>query len=378
VRIEQAFTPAPSPESLRKAGASRRNSALAPFAPRLVRTAASQKIVRLGTDVDLTQLPGPSTLPPESHRAVTAAVLVSRDPNTGDSVIGHATLTIRSPNELAVRWEPLDRLAQVFESYRERRERMPLAAAVGGHPARLLAAMANPPFPVDRDCLAGILASGPLESVRGRTLDVEVPAEADFVLEGTIDTAAAMVESGPIVTPTCGLAASRSVPVLSVDALTRRANPVMPVIPPGDGGGEWAMITRTMHRLLLPLTRLVVDELVDCNLPECGRGRTMAWVSVRKSDAESARRTARALWELPGTRFCQFMVLVDEDVDVDNGQEIWAAKGRNARCRQDVFMEEGPPDPWAGDEEAGLPCRRLAFDATTKTDRPVIVPEECE
>ncbi|NLE38876.1 MAG: UbiD family decarboxylase, partial [Pirellulaceae bacterium] len=288
---------------------------------------------------------------------------------SGEPVVGHAVASIRSRDELAVHFEPLDFLAGLLDAYRRRGEPMPLALALGGHPARLLAAMASTPFPVDRDCLAGLLRGRPLDNVRGRSVDLEVPAEADFVVEGAIDPAAVPVETGPIFTPLAGMAASRPAPILRVAALTRRANPVVPVILPETLASEWTVITRTMHRVLLPLTRLLIDELADCNLPEFGMGRTMAWVSIRKKDDQIARRVARALWDLPGTRFCSLMVLVDEDVDVDDGRQIWAAKGRNIDGGRDVFMEAGPPDPWANGKAAGQPCQRLAFDATSKQGR---------
>ncbi|MBN2218321.1 MAG: UbiD family decarboxylase [Pirellulales bacterium] len=337
------------------------------FAPRAAKIGACQKVVRLGEDVDLTRLPVPRGPAGQNYPVITAGQLVSRDPVSGRLLVGHAELSIRSGRELAVHWSVHDPLAGLLTVYRRRGEAMPLAIVLGGPPSCLLAALAPLPLPVDRWALAGLLAGRSLDVVRCRTLDLEVPAEAELVLEGTIDPAAANVETGPLAVPEGRLAASRPAPIMRVGALTHRANPVFPAMIHGAGSREWVSIVRAMQNILLPLLRIAIPELSDAHLPECGHGRRLAWVSIRKSDdsAAAARRVARSLWELPATQFCRLMVLVDESVDVHDPQQVWAAVAANMEPRRDTILDDGPPDPW--DPGAGAAtCPRMALDATVK------------
>ncbi|HLA84400.1 MAG TPA: hypothetical protein VJL29_06375, partial [Thermoguttaceae bacterium] len=178
----------------------------------------------------------------------------------------------------------------------------------------------------------------------------------------TIDPAAAEIETGPVATPLGHAAPSRPGPVLRVGSLTHRANPVLPAVVHGDSSREWVAIQRAMQRILLPLLRMAVGELTDCNLPECGHARELAWVSIRGSDPAAAARVARSFWELPATRFCKIMVIVDEDVDVHDPQSVWTAVAANVNPSRDVIFHDGPPDPW--DPAVGQTCRRMALDAT--------------
>lgn len=335
---------------------------LARFAPRVVKVGACQKVVRLGEDVDLGQLPVPRDSREQSHPLVTAGQLVSRDPASGRLLVDHAELSVRSGRELAVHWAPHDPLAGLLAAYRGRGEAMPLAVALGGAPAWLLAAMAAPPRPVDRRGLAGLLAGRRLDVVRCRTLDLEVPAEAELVIEGAIDPAAAEVESRSVATPLGHRAASRPAPVVRVDALTHRANPVFPAIVYGRGSREWVAIARAMQKVLLPLLRAVIPELVDCNLPACGHGRELAWVSIRHGEPAAAERVARTLWQLPATRFCKLMVMVNESIDIHDPATVWTAAATRMDPRRDVFFDDGPADPW--DPAGDSPCRKMALDAT--------------
>jgi len=331
------------------------------LSPRPVRVGACQKVVRLGDDVDLTRLPAPHGGTRQTHRVITAAQLISCDPDTGRPLAGWAELSIRSAREVAVHWAPHEPLAQLLAVYRQRNKPMPLAAALGGPPACLLAAMAPLPSPIDRGELAGFLAGRPIDVVHCRTVDLEVPAEAEFVLEATIDPAAPPVETGPVATPLGHWAASRPAAVARATALTHRANPVFPAIVYAPGSREWASINRAMQKVLLPLLRIVVPELVDCHLPEYGHGRQLAWVSVR-GGAAAARRVAEALWELPATMFCKLLVIVDQDVNIHDPESVCAAVATNMDPRSDVLFHDGPADPW---DPAGEPtCRTMTLDAT--------------
>ncbi|HLA84814.1 MAG TPA: UbiD family decarboxylase, partial [Thermoguttaceae bacterium] len=151
------------------------DGALAKFAPRPARVGSCQKVVRLGDDVDLQQLPVPCDGPDMARRTITTGQIGSRDPASGRAWLGHAELSIHSRRELVLHVAPYEPLAELLAAYRKAGEPTPLAVALGGNPVCLPAAMGPVPMPIDGLALAGFLAGGSIDVVRCRTLDLWVP-----------------------------------------------------------------------------------------------------------------------------------------------------------------------------------------------------------
>ena len=357
-------------------------SLLGKLPPRVVKTAAVQQVVRLGGDVDLTRLPFLHSWPDEPGRAVTAGIFCSRDAEHGHRLVAHHQLEIIDRDRMAVLWDSHDKARRIVEDYRRRGRSMPVAIVLGGDPVGFLAAMAPLPDAADVWSFAGLLRQSPLDLVPCRSVDLQVPADAEIVIEGTINPDEDAVESGPWCMPGGYYASPCPAQIMRVSAITQRANPICAAIVLGpmadqpDGNetapdeeaapNEWVAITRAMTEVVLPLVRLSIPEMVDFDLPAAGSGRRIALVSIRKTYAGQARRVASAIWGLSAFMFSKLLVLVDEDVDIHNSAAVWARVSAMMDPGRDVFFSEGPPD--YADPANPAATVRMAIDATRKIE----------
>jgi 4-hydroxy-3-polyprenylbenzoate decarboxylase len=341
-------------------------AALGSFTPRKVKSAACQQIVRLGSDVDLGELPLLRTVAEEVDGAITTTPVFSAEPDSHQPVAGRFDLQRLDRTRLAVCWAAYDEHARLLSEYRQRGQKMPLAVVLGGDPAFLLAAAAPLPAGGDVCAVAGLLREKPLDVVACRSVDLDVPAEAEIVLEGFVDPSQPPVMAGPLCGPTGHLTEPRPVPVLQVTTMTQRANPIYAAIVPGRPPHEASTVARAMQRVFLPLARLVMPELVDYDLPEFAAARLWAAVSIRKTYPGQGRRAAHVAWGLPALRCAKMLLIVDEDVDVHDHEQVLAALTINVRPGRDLLIEDGPADPFDPATLIGGLGQKMALDATRK------------
>jgi 4-hydroxy-3-polyprenylbenzoate decarboxylase len=344
-------------------------AAVASVAPREVKSAACQQIVRLGNDVDLAKLPLLScgaSVPPALPRAINGAVVFSAEPDTHRPVAARFDLQQLDATRLAVCWAAHDDHARLLAEYRARNQKMPLAVVIGGDPAFLLAASAPLPPGSDLCAVAGLLRQKSLDVVACRSVDLAVPAEAEIVLEGHVDPAEPPVTAGPLCGPTGHATAAFTAPVLHVAAITHRANPIYVAMIPGRPPHEAITVARAMQRAFLPLTRLAMPELIDYDMPAFAAARHWAALSIRKTYAGQARRAAHAAWGLRPLMFAKMLVVVDDDIDVRDQQAVLSAVASNMNPGRDVLIDQGPLDPFDPAATAGALGQRMAIDATRK------------
>ena len=351
-------------------------SLLGKLPPRVVKTGAVQQVVRLGGDVDLNRLPLLHSWPDEPGRAVTAGVFCSRDSEDGRRLVAPHQLEIIDRDRMAVRWDSHAEARRLFEEYRRRGRSMPVAVVLGGDPVCFLAAMAPLPDAADVWSFAGLLRQRPLDLVPCRSVDLQVPADAEIVIEGTINPDEEAVESGPWCMPSGYYAPPSLAQIMRVTAITQRANPICPAIvlgPMADQvcgseivSNEWVTITRAMTEAVLPLVRLAIPEMVDFDLPVAGWGRQVALVSIRKTYAGQARRVANAIWGLSAFMFCKLLVLVDEDVDIHHCSAAWTRVSAMVEPGRDTFFSAGPPNH--ADPANPAATGRMAIDATRRLE----------
>ncbi len=248
-------------------------------------------------------------------------------------------------------------------------ERLPVAIILGGNPAwRVAAASSGAGAGMDAYEWMATIAGAPLDVVKCRTQPLEVPADADIVLEGFIDPAGSV---------TVTLAAADGpyyrvpvdAPLFHVEAVTERSGCVLPVVVVvgGVAGGESAVLRKASERLLLPLVKAAIAELVDYSLPGGGGDDRFAFLSIRKTIPLGARRAASALWGVAALAAVKFVVVVvDPDVDVHDPAEVWRRVGANVDPGRDVFMRDGPAAP--ADHAFDVPAvgRQMGIDATRK------------
>ncbi len=334
--------------------------------PKPVKTGACQQVVRLASDVDLAAAPALRNWPGEQSRFIHSAMLLAVDPNDGERYVDRCDLQVLDKSRLAVLATPRQPIARLLAAYRDRGERMPLAAVLGGDPAyRLLAgsslATALSPLP-----LGGLLRGQPIELVKCRAADFCVPADADIVLEGIIDPTADAVPAGPVGTTTGFYTVAQTSPMMNVTAITERTSPISCAAVPGFPGGETAALAHAAERIFLPLVQAVVPELVDYAMPVWGGAERFLLLAIRKTYPRQARRVAAAIWGWEPLMTAKVIVILDADVDVHDPQQVWSRVGAQAFPGRDVFYHEGPGDFTDHSAPVAAIGQAMAIDATAK------------
>ena len=330
-------------------------AALASVASRKVKSAACQQIIRLGGDIDLNELPLLQVRPEETVRAIHGVPVFSAEPDSHQPRAARFDVVRLDRGRLAVCWAAHDDHARLLGEYKARQQKMPLAVVIGGDPGFMLASVAPLPPDADLCAVAGLLREKALDVVACRSLDLDVPAEAEIVIEGFIDPLEPPATVGPLCGPTGQLTHPRPAPVMQVTAVTHRANPIYVAMTPSRPPHEACTAARTMHRVFQPLARLAMPDLVAYDLPEFGAARHWAAVSIRATYPGQAHRAAHAAWNLPAMMFAKVLVIVDADVDVCDSGKVLAAMAANMRPDRDIILEQGPPRSL----RSGNPCRRF-------------------
>jgi 4-hydroxy-3-polyprenylbenzoate decarboxylase len=373
-------------ERLRKLGTL---AELARAAPRRVSDGPCQEVVET-RDPSLAVLPVLRCWPEDGGRYITLPGVFTRDPRTGARNVGMYRLQVFDERTLGMHWQihkggaEHQRIAEErgqpgwtqpgTAPHRPPTERtehaapaptMPVAIVLGGDPAMIYAASAPLPPGVDEVVFAGWLRGSPVELVRCRTIDVDVPANAEIVLEGYVDPAERRLE-GPFGDHTGYYSLARDYPVFHLTAITRRARPIYPTTIVGRPPQEDYWLGKATERLFLPLIKLMLPEVVDVNMPAEGVFHNLVVVSIRKRYPGQARKVMTALWGMGLMMLAKTIVVVSEHVNVHDLSEVaWRATG-NIDPRRDLMIIEGPMDDL---DHAALRHRyggKLGVDATEK------------
>ncbi|HEX3725931.1 MAG TPA: UbiD family decarboxylase [Pirellulales bacterium] len=336
------------------------------FRPKPIKTGACQQVVRLGRDVDLSMLPLVKSWPDESGPAITAGRIVSLGRAGGERCVTVCPLVRLDANRLAVVDAGRGELARHWAEYRAANAKMPVAVVLGGDPAHSVAARLDLPEAADPYHMTGLLRCQALDVVKCRTHELEVPADADVVLEGYLDpddagATAVVAAAGASHYQTVG-----DVPVLHVAAITQRSHAIMPALIDSGMHGEAAALSKARERLLLPAVQAVVPGVVDLHLPPYAAPQHFAFVSIRKAYPYHARQVACALWGWQSLRFTKYLVIVDSEVNVRDTPGVLAEIGAHVAPEHDLFSYDGPGQaPSHGTPEGALQ-RHLGIDATAK------------
>jgi 4-hydroxy-3-polyprenylbenzoate decarboxylase len=318
---------------------------------------------------DLAQYPFLQCWPGDGGRFITLPQVFTRDPETGLPNCGMYRVRIFDCDSVGIRWYAGRGGELHWRKYRERDERMPVAVALGGDPATMVAATLPLPENVDEMQFAGWLRGRPLEMVRCRTNDLLVPAGAEMVIEGYMEPGET-AQDGPFGNHTGFSIPSAEVPVVHVTCVTRRRECIYPATVVGSPPAEDCHMAKAAERLFLPLLRRRWPAIVDINLPLEWIFHGGAIVSVRDAGEGGARRLVEEVWASGMLGAARLVVVVDDDTDVrDLSRVAWRVMNM-ADWRSDLFVEEGrgaPPLPWLG--------ARLGIDATRKERFRSIAPE---
>ena len=243
--------------------------------------------------------------------------------------------------------------------------RMEVAVAIGTDPATTFSAIVPAPPEVEEYIIAGFLRQQPLELVKCETVDIEVPAHAEIVLEGYVDLNELRSE-GPFGDHTGFYTMKDDYPVFHITCITHRKNPIYAATIVGKPPMEDAWMGKAVERIFLPLMRLTIPEIVDINLPAEGVFHNLMIVSIRKSYAGQARKVMNGIWALGQAMFTKCIVVVDEDCDVQDLGEVTLRTTNNIDPERDIQFTLGPIDSL--DHASRLPNfgSKMGIDATRK------------
>ncbi|MCI4347928.1 MAG: menaquinone biosynthesis decarboxylase [Thermoplasmata archaeon] len=297
------------------------------LAPKRVSSAPCQETE---TDqVNLDSLPILRCWPGDGGRTITFPIVVTKDPDTGESHTGIYRLQQYGSDTLGMHFQIHRVGANNYRKWCSRGERMPVAAVIGADPATVLAGLAPVPEGISNFVFAGFLREEPLELVPCRTIPLEVPAQAEIVLEGYVDPSERHLE-GPFGDHTGYYSAAEPFPVFHVTHLTQRRRPTYLGTVTGKPPTEDSVLGKAVERLFLPIVRLVLPEIVDMNLPAEGLFINVAVVSIRKAYPYHARKVMHALWGLGQMMFTRYVIVVDDDVNVHDLSEVLYRVGLQA------------------------------------------------
>lgn len=339
---------------------------LARLPPRMVRTAACQQVLKLGRDVDLGELPVLQCWPFDAGRIITAGQLFTKNPGSEDRNVGMFRVQVKDKNTGVLYWNRHHAAYHTFLEYKKLGTQMPIAVSLGGDP--VFACMATAPLPPNTDecLLGGLLRGAPIDLVKCRTIDLEVPASAEIVIEGFVDPTEPWQMHGAFGERTGFYSLAAEFPLFHVTAITQRANPIYPTTLAGKPPMEEYWLHKANERMFLPLVRMFIPELVDYNLPRAGVFRNLCFVRIKKTYPMQARKVMNAIWSLPHLMFSKIVVVVDEEVDVQDEEKVWFHVGANVDLGRDLAFSEGPLDVL---DHAAPRCgagQKIGIDATRK------------
>ena len=375
------------------------------YFPRVIarKDAPCKEVVHTGRDIKLSEIPILRTWPGDAGPFITLPLVITRDPKSGKRNVGMYRMQVYNDRTTGMHWQ---RQKNAAEHLRERMraaagsdaervnlmamtgggtsaagadaanlpgvtlsrirgERMEVAVAIGTDPAMTFSAIVPAPPEIEEFLIAGFLRQSPVELVKCETNSLEVPATAEYILEGYVDIGELRME-GPFGDHTGFYTAAEEYPVFHLTAITHRKNPIWAATVVGKPPMEDAWLAKAVERIFLPLIKLTMPEIIDINLPPEGVAHNLMLVRMRKSYAGQARKVMSGIWALGQAMFTKCIVVVDEDCDVQDVGEVVLRVANNIDPERDIQFTLGPVDSL--DHASRLPNygSKMGIDATRK------------
>jgi 4-hydroxy-3-polyprenylbenzoate decarboxylase len=313
----------------------------------------------------LLDLPILQCWPQDGGRFITFPCVHTQDPDTGERNVGMYRMQVYDGATTGMHWQVHKVGARHGKRYYERGERMPVAVALGGDPAHTFAATAPLPDGLDEVLFAGFIRKKSVELVKCETVPLEVPADADIVLEGYVQPGE-MRPEGPFGDHTGFYTPVDDYPVFHLTAITHRKDAVYPCtivgIPPME---DFYMGTASV-RIFLPVMQMNFPEIVDIALPAEGVFHNMVFVSIRKQYAWQAYKIMHGLWGMGQMMFSKYIVVVDEDCDVHNTSDVLFRLCANTDPQRDSCFVKNPTDALDHAQTIATLGTHMGLDATRK------------
>jgi len=318
---------------------------LGKFPPKIVKKAPCHDVIIGEKDVDLHKLPITKSWPQDGGFYILFGQVVTKDPETGVRNMGLYRLQVLDKNTTAMHWQRHKGGAVHFRKAKEKgMKRLEVAVVIGSDPATMYSTSAPLPESIEEYLFSGFLRREPVELVKCGTVDLEVPAESEIVLEGYVDTEEALRLEGPFGDHTGFYSLADYYPAFHVTAMTTRKKPVFVSTIVGQPIMEDDWMGYATERIFLPLAKLVIPEIVDYHMPFEGIFHNLVFVSIDKQYPGHAFKVMNGLWGMGQMMLAKVIVVVDKDVDVQNTSEAWWYALNNIDPQRDVIFTKGPAD----------------------------------
>jgi 4-hydroxy-3-polyprenylbenzoate decarboxylase len=328
--------------------------------------AACQEIVLRDEEVDLSTLPIITCWPEDGGPYITLPMVITKDPKRGIRNVGMYRIQVMGPRTMAMHWQRHKVGAAHWREMAERGEKMHVCIAIGADPASVYSASAPLPPMVDEFIFAGFLRKSPVSLTKAVTCDLDVPSDAEFVIEGYIDPAEELVVEGPFGDHTGFYSEADLYPLVHVTAVTMRKSPVYATTIVGIPPMEDFYLGHATERIFLPLLKMTVPEIVDYHMPAEGIFHNLVFVSIDKQYPGQAYKVMNALWGQGLMSLAKVLVVVDKEVNVRNPQEAWWVALNNIDPERDTRFTMGPMDVLDHASRAFTYGSKMGIDATRK------------
>lgn len=333
---------------------------------RFVEGGGSRVEGQMAVSPTLLNLPIQKCWPQDGGRFITFPCVVTRDPDSGERNVGMYRMQVYDERSTGMHWQLQKVAARHGRRYYETGTRMPVAVFLGGDPVFTFCATAPLPDGLDEFLLAGYLRKRSVELVKCETNDLEVPANADVVLEGYVDPKEPLRMEGPFGDHTGYYTLSEPYPVFHITAITHRQDAIYPATIVGMPPMEDFYIGSASVRLFLPIFKMNFPEIMDIALPAEGVFHNLVFVSIKKTYPMQAYKIMHGLWGMGQMMFTKYLVVVDDDVNVHNTSEVLFRLCANTDPQRDSIFTRGPADVLDhATSEIGIGTK-LGIDATRK------------
>ena len=295
---------------------------------------------------DITKLPVITCWPKDGGPFVTLPVIHTKDPNTGIRNVGIYRMQVYEPTLTGMHWHKHKVSAKHFNEYKKLNKRMPVAVALGGDPVYAYSATAPLPENVDEYMLAGFLRKKKVELVKCITQpDIEVPADADFIIEGYVEPGDEMIWEGPFGDHTGYYSLPDWYPRFHITAITHKRNSVYPATIVGIPPQEDAWLGKATERIFLaPIKMTLIPEIVDMDMPVEGVFHNLVIAKIKKDYAGQGQKVMNAMWGAGQMMFNKILVLVDGETKIQDYEELAKYVFKNMNPATDIYFSQGPMD----------------------------------
>ncbi len=316
---------------------------LSNFFPKTVKKAPCQEVVLNGEQADLSKIPVLKCWPGDGGRFITLPMVCTVDPDTRITNVGMYRMQVFDARTTGMHWHKHKDGARHYRHYEAAGKRMEMAVAIGGDPSIIYASTAPLPPAIGEFVFAGFLRKRPLEVVQCKTVDVRVPAEAEFVLEGYVDPGERRTE-GPFGDHTGFYSQADEYPVFHITAITHRKDALYPATLVGRPPQEDAYLGKATERIFLPLLQMVAPDILDMDMPVEGVFHNNVIVKIKKRYPGHGKKAIHTIWGTGMLMLSKFVIVCDEDVNIHDYSEVTWKVMNHVDPQRDVVITDGPLD----------------------------------